>query len=257
MNRLENKVAIITGAGSGIGAATAELFVSEGAKVFMIDKNYDAVKNTQSKIIESNKHAQIDFHIADTSIEEEAYVSIQKITQNFGQLDILINNASMRNYSSLAEVTNDEWVQMVGVNLIGISNYCKAALPLLRKSGKASIVNVSSCYAVTGRKGMGLYDATKAAQIAFSRTLALEEATYGIRVNTICPGSTLTDFHINRATSSGKSVEQLKSERSTTSILGRWATPIEIAYPILWFASDESSFITGTNLMVDAGLHVM
>jgi len=104
---------------------------------------------------------------------------------------------------------------------------------------------------------MGLYDSTKAAQLAYTRTLAFEEAHHGVRVNSICPGSTLTDFHIGRARAKGKSVEKLKTESNTTSLLGRWASPLEIANPILWFASDEASFITGTNLMVDAGLHIM
>jgi meso-butanediol dehydrogenase/(S,S)-butanediol dehydrogenase/diacetyl reductase len=146
---------------------------------------------------------------------------------------------------------------MVSVNLIGMSNYCQAALPLLREAQGASIVNVSSCYAVTGRKGMGLYDATKAGMLAFTRTLAFEEAERGIRVNAVCPGSTLTDFHVNRAQAAGKSVELLKTQRQTTSLLGRWAAPEEIAWPILWLASDEASFITGTSLLADGGLHIM
>ena len=257
MNRLKNKVALITGAGSGIGAATTQLFCAEGAKVLMVDMNAQAAERTQQSIIASHPNSKILVHAADTSSEEGARLAVDKAIREFGQLDVLVNNASMRNYSSLADVTQEEWLAMVGVNIIGISNYCKAALPELRKSGNASIVNVSSCYAVTGRKGMGLYDSTKAAQLAYTRTLAFEEAQFGVRVNSICPGSTLTDFHIGRAQAKGKSVEQLKGERNTTSLLGRWAEPIEIANPILWFASDEASFITGTNLMVDAGLHIM
>jgi meso-butanediol dehydrogenase/(S,S)-butanediol dehydrogenase/diacetyl reductase len=130
-------------------------------------------------------------------------------------------------------------------------------LALLRAAGSASIVNVSSCYAVTGRKGMGLYDATKAGMLAMTRTLAFEEAAHGVRANAICPGSTLTDFHVNRAQAAGKSVEVLKAQRQDTSLLGRWASPEEVAWPILWLASDEASFITGTTLMVDGGLSIM
>src|SRR5262249_23743812 len=127
----------------------------------------------------------------------------------------------------------------------------RPALPALRRSGRGSIVNVSSCYALTGRKGMGLYDATKAGILAMTRTLAFEEVAHGVRVNAVCPGSTLTDFHVSKAKAAGKSVETLKSERQTTSLLGRWATPQEIAWPILWLASDEASFITGAALAVD------
>jgi meso-butanediol dehydrogenase/(S,S)-butanediol dehydrogenase/diacetyl reductase len=223
----------------------------------MVDINQETLERTESNILKTNPNAEIITHLADTSNEAQALVAVQKAIKAFGKLDILINNASMRNYSTLSNVSQQEWLAVVGVNLIGISNYCKAALPELRKSGHSSIVNVSSCYAVTGRRGMGLYDSTKAAQLAYTRTLAFEEAQHGVRVNSISPGSTLTDFHIQRASAKGKSVEQLKTERATTSLLGRWASPLEIANPILWFASDEASFITGTNLMVDAGLHIM
>jgi meso-butanediol dehydrogenase/(S,S)-butanediol dehydrogenase/diacetyl reductase len=174
-----------------------------------------------------------------------------------GRLDVLVNNAAMRNYSTLADATPEEWQSMVSVNLVGTSNYCKAALPRLRAAGAGSIVNVSSCYAVTGRKGMGLYDATKAGMLAITRTLAFEEADQGVRVNAICPGSTLTDFHVNRANAAGKSVEVLRTQRQDTSLIGRWASPEEVAWPILWLASDEASFITGTTLMVDGGLSIM
>ena len=104
---------------------------------------------------------------------------------------------------------------------------------------------------------MGLYDTTKAGLLAFTRTLAHEEGAFGIRANAICPGSTLTDFHVKKAHADGKAIEQLKTERQSTSLLGRWATPEEIAWPVLWMASDEASFITGTTLMVDGGLHAM
>jgi 2-hydroxycyclohexanecarboxyl-CoA dehydrogenase len=130
-------------------------------------------------------------------------------------------------------------------------------LPTLRKTEGASIVNVSSAYAVAGRKGMGLYDATKAGMLAMTRTLACEEALHGVRVNAVCPGSTLTSFHTKRAQAAGKSIEQLKTERQTTSLLARWAAPEEIAWPIIWLASDEASFITCATLMVDGGLSVI
>ena len=104
---------------------------------------------------------------------------------------------------------------------------------------------------------MGLYDATKAGLLAFTRTLAHDEAANAIRVNAICPGSTLTDFHIHKAVAVGKDLALLQTERQTTSLLGRWAAPDEIAWPALWLSSDEASFITGTTLMVDGGLHAM
>lgn len=255
--RLSQKSALITGGGAGIGAATALLFCQEGAAVFLIDANGAALLRTQQLIEEAVPGARVVCVEADVTDEMKASVAVSRCVQQFGSLDILVNNAAMRNYTSAAAVTPAEWHAMVGVNLVGMSNYCKAAIPALRKSGAGSIVNVSSCYAVTGRQGMGLYDATKAAQLSYTRTLAFEESAHGVRANAICPGSTLTDFHVGRAQSKGKSLDQLKTERKDTSLIGRWASPEEIAWPIVWLASDEASFITGTTLMVDGGLHIM
>jgi 2-hydroxycyclohexanecarboxyl-CoA dehydrogenase len=234
--RLRTKRCLVTGGGAGIGAATARLFRQEGAQVFVVDaKAADGV----------------DFvgDVADAALATRFLAEIPA-------LDVLVCNAAMRNYSALADATPAEWQQVVSVNLLGAAHYCRAALPLLRKSGKASIVLVSSVYGVAGRKGMGLYDATKAALLAMTRTLAHEEAAHGIRVNAVCPGSTLTDFHIDKAKAAGKDLDQLRRERDDTSLLARWAAPEEIAWPILWLASDEASFITGATLMVDGGLSV-
>lgn len=255
--RLHGKRALITGGGGGIGAAAARLFCAAGASVMLVDASAEALERTAADIAAQIPDAQVQTLVANVSDPEQAERAVQLVADRFDGMDVLVNNAAMRNYSALADVTPDEWHAMIDVNLVGTSNYCKAALPLLRASGRGSIVNVSSCYAVTGRKGMGLYDATKAGMLAMTRTLAFEEAAHGVRANAICPGSTLTDFHIGRAQAAGKSVDVLRTQRQDTSLLGRWASPDEIAWPILWLASEEASFITGTTLMVDGGLHVM
>lgn len=257
MNRVAGKCVLITGGGSGIGAAAAKLFCAEGAEVMLVDANPDGLAQTQKEIAEQVSKAQAATFLADVSDAAAATRAVAQVLARFGRLDVLVNNASMRNYSAIADAEPAEWQAMVNVNLIGTANYCRAALPRLRQTERASIVNVSSAYAVTGRKGMGLYDATKAGMLAMTRTLAFEEAVHGVRANAVCPGSTLTNFHIRRAVAAGKSVEQLKTERQSTSLLARWATPEEIAWPILWLASDEASFITGATLMVDGGLSIM
>ena len=257
MNRLADKVALITGGGAGIGAAAARVFCSEGAAVLLVDVDPEALARTSSSIIETQPDARVTTFTANIADDQLALQAAQLCGERFAQLDVLVNNAAMRNYSPIAEASLAEWQAMLNVNLIGAANYCRAALPSLRASGNGSIVNVSSCYAVTGRKHMGLYDATKAGLLALTRTLAHEEAAHGIRANAICPGSTLTDFHVGRATTAGKSVETLKNERHDTSLIGRWATPEEIAWPILWLASNEAAFITGATLMVDGGLSIM
>ncbi|SAL35286.1 3-oxoacyl-[acyl-carrier-protein] reductase [Caballeronia cordobensis] len=256
-SRLRDKVALITGGGGGIGAATARVFCDEGAAVVLVDANAQALANVADALQSRDPAAKVQTHVADVANPDQASAAAELAVQAFGRLDVLVNNAAMRNYSALADATPEEWHSMVSVNLVGTSNYCKAALPFLRQAGSASIVNVSSCYALTGRKGMGLYDATKAGMLAMTRTLAFEEAAHGVRANAICPGSTLTDFHVNRAQAAGKSVETLKTQRQDTSLLGRWASPEEVAWPILWLASDEASFITGATLMVDGGLSIM
>ncbi|MBV8510015.1 MAG: SDR family oxidoreductase [Xanthobacteraceae bacterium] len=257
MNRVADKVALITGGGSGIGAAAARIFCAEGGKAMLVDSNREGLIETQRDILDSVPGAQAATFVADVSEAEMAMRVVEKTLDTFGRLDVLVNNASMRNYSAVSAATPAEWTAIVGVNLIGPANYCRAALPILRKTDRSSVINVSSAYAVTGRKGMGLYDATKAGMLAMTRTLACEEAAHGVRVNAVCPGSTLTGFHMKRAVAAGKSVEQLRTERQTTSLLGRWATPEEVAWPILWLASDEASFITGATLMVDGGLSVI
>ena len=257
MNRVSGKVALITGGASGIGAATARIICAEGGKVILVDASEDGLVDIQKDILECVPGAQVATFLADVRDAENATRAVQEALQKFSRLDILVNNASMRNYSAVAEAEPADWQAIVAVNLIGAANYCRASLPILRKTDRSSIVNVSSVYAVAGRKGMGLYDATKAGMLAMTRTLACEEAVHGVRVNAVCPGSTLTNFHVQRALSAGKSIEQLKTERQATSLLGRWAAPEEIAWPILWLASDEASFITGATLMVDGGLSIM
>jgi meso-butanediol dehydrogenase/(S,S)-butanediol dehydrogenase/diacetyl reductase len=234
--RLAHLSALITGGGAGIGAATALKFCQEGAAVTLVDADPEALTRTALSIEQAVPGAKVAQFAADVSDEEAALRAVQIAVAQHGGLNILVNNAAMRNFSALADATTAEWQAMI-------------------QSG--CIVNVSSCYAVTGRKGMGLYDATKAAQLAMTRTLAHEEAPHGVRVNAVCPGSTLTDFHTTRAVKAGKSVDVLKKERQVTSLMGRWADPQEIAAPILWLASSEASFITGTTLMVDGGLHIM
>jgi 2-hydroxycyclohexanecarboxyl-CoA dehydrogenase len=254
--RLAGKIALITGGAGGIGAATAALFAAEGAKLVLVDMDGEAIDRTAVTVRQQTPEAEIAVLVGNVGDAATAERAASLCRDTYGRLDVLVNNASMRNYATFADATPEEWNAVVGVNMIGNANFCRATLPMLRSSGNAAIVNVSSCYAVKGRKGMALYDATKAAMIAMTRTLAFEETEHGIRVNVVCPGSTLTDFHINRTRAAGKSVDELKTQRQDTSLLGRWAEPVEVAWPILWMASDEASFITGTTLVVDGGLHI-
>jgi meso-butanediol dehydrogenase/(S,S)-butanediol dehydrogenase/diacetyl reductase len=255
--RMAGRSALVTGGGAGIGAATARVFCAEGAATMLVDVDADALERTAAAISAELPGARVATAVADVADAQALRRAVDACLADFGALDALVNNAAMRDYAALADATPERWHAVVGVNLVGAANACRAALPALRASGRGAIVNVSSCYAVAGRAGMGLYDATKAAQLAMTRTLAHEEAAHGVRVNAVCPGSTLTDFHIGRARERGKPIEQLRAERQDTSLLGRWAEPAEIAWPILWLASDEASYLTGATLMVDGGLSIL
>jgi meso-butanediol dehydrogenase/(S,S)-butanediol dehydrogenase/diacetyl reductase len=194
---------------------------------------------------------------ADLTREPEVRRAIDEATGRLGGLHTLVNLAGIRVYAALADAGARDWERIVAVNVLATAYCCKAALPALRASGRGTIVNVSSVYGVMGRAGMGQYDTTKAAVLGFTRALAVEEASHGIRVNAVCPGGTITPYHIRRAAARGISESELRSERSGDNLLGRWAEPREIALPILFLACDESSYVTGATLMVDAGKSIL
>jgi meso-butanediol dehydrogenase/(S,S)-butanediol dehydrogenase/diacetyl reductase len=255
--RLEGKTALVTGAGAGIGAATALAFCAEGAQVLLVDRDGAALERQLEAVRASLPEARVAAFQADVGTEAQSQMAVGEVLRVFGRLDILVNNAARRNYAAVADATAADWHEVLDVNLLGTASFCRAALPALRRSGKGSIVNVSSCYAVSGRKGMAIYDASKAALLALTRTLAHEEAQHGVRANAVCPGATLTDFQVAKAQAAGTAMEDLLAARKDTSLLGRWAGVDEVARPILWLASDEGSYITATTLMVDGGLHAM
>lgn len=252
--RLNGKIAMITGGASGIGAATTNLFCLEGAKVALVDVDRKKGEEEAARISREIPSAQILPLTADVSSREQTNDAVSRTVVDFGGLDVLVNNAAMREYFPLAEAPEESWERIIATNILGVANCCQAALPVLRRASGASIVNMSSVFGVVGRKGMGQYDATKAAILGLTRALAAEEARYGVRVNAVCPGSTLTPFTLSRAKARGMTEADLREKGFAPSLLNRWATPEEIAYPVLWLASDEASFITGAVLMADGGL---
>jgi NAD(P)-dependent dehydrogenase (short-subunit alcohol dehydrogenase family) len=252
-DRLAGRAALITGGAGGIGAATCEVFCEQGARVAIVDLEAAAVEATAAQIRDRLPGAEILPIAADVSSEEEAIRAVAEATGAFGGLDVLVNVAGIRSYEPLAEAKAETWRRVLEVNLLSYAFVAKAALPALRRSGKASVVNVSSTYGVSGRAGMGQYDATKAAIIALSRTLAFEEVEHGVRVNSLCPGYTMTPFHIRRGEARGLSREEILGEEVRDCLMRRWADAREIALPILWLASDEASYVTAANFMIDGG----
>ncbi len=250
MDRLKDRVAIISGGAGGIGAATAKLFCEEGARVVIVGLPADPLTETADAIRAQLTDAQLLTVTADVSEEAQTQSIVERTLQHFGAIDVLVNLAGIRAYEPLAEARADTWERIIAVNLLSYAYLSRAALPALRRSGHGAIVNVSSTHGVNPRAGMGQYDATKAAIVSMTRTLAIEEVSHGVRVNAVCPGSTMTPFHARRAAAGGGQA-QLDAEARNFNYQGRWADPREVAYPLLWLASDEASFVTGTALMVD------
>jgi meso-butanediol dehydrogenase/(S,S)-butanediol dehydrogenase/diacetyl reductase len=254
IGRLTGRVALITGAARGIGRATASLFAREGARLGLIDRDAAEMEKTARELAAERPQPVVHWRAADIGDHAAVSATIDELVRELGGLDILVNNAAARAYGTVAQASAESWAAILQTNVTGLANCSRAALPHLRKSGSGSIVNVSSAFALSGRANMGQYDATKAAVLALTRVLACEEAKFGIRVNAVCPGSTLTPWTLGRAAARGMSVEELKATGAVASLLGRWAEPEEVAFPILWLASSEASFVTGVALPVDGGL---
>lgn len=254
-DRLAGKVALVTGGAGGIGAATAGLFVREGARVTIVDPAADAVAKATAEIDPSG--TRVLGIVADLSQEAECERAVRETVATFGRLDSLVTAAGVRLYGPITEATAESWQWILGVNLLGAAYCAKFAIPEMARNGGGTIVNVSSTNALNGRAGMAQYDATKAALLALTRSLACDHADQGIRVNAICPGFTITPFHVRRkAEADGISFEEAQAtlrEQPAQNLLGRGADPIEMARSILFLASDESSMVTGATLMVDGG----
>jgi 2-hydroxycyclohexanecarboxyl-CoA dehydrogenase len=255
--RMSGRVALVTGGGGGIGEAIGRLFAEEGAAVALVDSDTAAVEAAAAGIEKAVSGVKVSATTADLTNEPAVQRAVDEAVTRFGALDTLVNVAGVRVYVPLAEAHAKDWEFILGVNLLATAYCCKAALPALRRSGRGTIVNISSVYGVIGRAGMGQYDATKAAVLGLTRALAVEEAPHGIRVNAVCPGGTITPYHIRRAANRGVSEADLRAERKGENLFGRWAEPREVAYPILFLACDESSYITGATLMVDAGKSIL
>jgi NAD(P)-dependent dehydrogenase (short-subunit alcohol dehydrogenase family) len=252
MKRLLNHVAIVTGGAGGIGAATAQLFCEHGAKVVLVDLADSPLQDVASSIRTAVHDAEVLEIALDLGEESAAQQVVNQALKQWGQLDVVVNNAGIRSYEPLAEATSAMWQRILSINLLSYAYLAREALPSLRKSPHGNIVNVASTHAIHPRSGMGQYDVTKAGIVSMTRTLAFEEAGHHVRVNAVCPGATMTPFHIKRAADNHVSLD-VRTARYEQNLQKRWATPLEIAYPILWLASPEASFVTASCLMADGG----
>jgi NAD(P)-dependent dehydrogenase (short-subunit alcohol dehydrogenase family) len=255
VGRLTDKVAIITGGAGGIGAATGLLFCEEGARVALVDSDREAMDAALADIRAKVPDARVEGMVTDVGRQDAAAEAIATAREALGPIDVLVNLAGMRSYEPLAEASAKTWERILAVNLLSYAWFTQAAIADLR-ARRGNIVNISSTHGVNPRAGMGQYDVTKAGIISMTKTLAFEEAKHGVRVNAVCPGLTLTPFHRKRYAAAGRTQADIDQEGLDGCLLQRWADPREVAYPILWLASDEASYVTGSVLMVDGGRYV-
>src|SRR3954470_18399232 len=255
VGRLANKTAIITGGAGGIGAATGLLFCEEGARVALVDSDRSAMDAALADIRAKAPRARVEGVVTDVGREQAAADAVAAARKAHGPIDVLVNLAGMRSYEPLAEASAETWERILAVNLLSYAWFTQAAIADLR-ARRGSVVNISSTHGVNPRAGMGQYDVTKAGIISMTKTLAFEEARHGVRVNAVCPGLTLTPFHRKRFAAAGRTEADVEKEGLEGCLLRRWAEPREVAFPILWLASDEASYVTGSVLMVDGGRYV-
>ncbi len=258
--RVAGKVALITGAASGIGQATALLLAQEGARVVVTDRDEAAAAATTREILSTEGKKALVYPL-DVTSEHDWQTVMQQVTDIWGRLDILINNAGIAFASPVTEMTLDEWQRVMLINAGGVFLGTRYAVPLMRQSGGGSIVNVSSASGVKASANASAYCSSKAAVRLFSQSVALEYASDNIRVNTLLPGGVATPmwegmaFWQELAASEGGAEAAWKALAQDTP-LKRFAQPHEIAQAILYFASDEARYVTGSELVIDGGYSV-
>ena len=244
---LNNYIALITGAASGIGEATARLFVERGARVIIADLNEE-----RGTALASELSGGATFYKVDVSDAIQVEKMFQMVEKTYGVLDVLHNNAAYSLSKTLWDTSEEEWDTVMRVNLKGYFLCAKYALPLLKRSRHGAIVCTGSELGIVGCAESLAYNSSKGGVIQFTKSLALELAPFGIRVNAVCPAGTETPAFVKDMSRSGAYKQEV--DRLIASYpLKRLGQPIDIARAVAFLASEEASFITGTHLMVDGG----
>jgi 3-oxoacyl-[acyl-carrier protein] reductase len=244
---LSGKNVIVTGCGRGIGFEIAKKFLEEGSKVFGCDIERNRMEKASNSLIKFGEFKMID---CDISSQKNVEQLVKDAINFFGErrIDVLANNAGIAPFSMFEDVTIDTWKKTLDINLTGTFNMCKAVTPIMKENNKGVILNMASTNGILGEEGLIHYNASKAGIILLTKTLALELGKYGIRAVSICPGFILTELQ-----KEGGLPEEVIANYSKKIPLGRVGNPREVANAFAFAASDEASFITGSEIVVDGG----
>jgi NAD(P)-dependent dehydrogenase (short-subunit alcohol dehydrogenase family) len=246
--RFDGKIAVITGGAMGIGAATAQLLCELGATVAILDRDSQAAEATVDHLLQSGHKAN--FYSCDVTLETEVQRAIDEVVHEYGVLDILVSNAGIQRYGSIADIAPGAWDETLNVHINGCHFATKHAIPYMLASGGGAIVIVASVQSFAAVANSVAYVTAKHALLGMTRAVALDFAQRNIRVNCVCPGSVDTPMLRGSTNSPGKTIASLGDMHA----MGRIARSEEIARAIAFLASDWASFITGTSLVVDGGL---
>ncbi|GAB13256.1 oxidoreductase [Arthrobacter globiformis NBRC 12137] len=242
-----DQTVIVTGAGSGIGRATALRFAELGANVAIADKNETAAREVADEA--GAKALAVTVDVSDSA---SVRAMVQSVVDNFGGIDVLCNNAGFGIPGSVLEIDEDDWDRLMSVNLKGVYLCCKYVIPELAKTGDGRIVNTSSYTAAVGIRSRAAYVASKGGVSALTRAMALDHVDQGIRVNAVAPG-TINSPYFDKMISESPDPQRLLDELNSRSPMHRMGRPEEIAEAIVWLAAKESSFATGSVLTIDGG----
>jgi NAD(P)-dependent dehydrogenase (short-subunit alcohol dehydrogenase family) len=250
MNQLAGKRALVTGAASGIGRATAELFACEGASVVLLD--IDPIQGEQAAESIRHQGGKAAFIQGDVSRAEDCQRAVEAAAQQLGGIDVLFNNAGIVRRASVVDTTVEEWDRVIAVNLRSVFLMSKYVIPKMLEAGGGSIINNASGWGLSGGKDAASYCASKGGVVNLTRAMAIDHGPQKIRVNCICPGDTDTNMLRSEARQLEQNIDSFLVD-SASRPLGRIAAPVEIAHAVLYLASDVSSFVTGSALVIDGG----
>ncbi len=244
--RLDGKNAIVTGAGSGIGQAIAELFAAQGAAAWVADRDPNAAGTTVDRIQSMGGKAQL----AHVDVTDDP--AVQALVASLPPMDLLVNNAGIGHVGNLLGTAGADLDRLYAVNVRGVFNCCKAFAPGMIERGRGSVINIASIGGIVAVRDRLAYTTTKFAVVGLTKSLALDHSHSGVRFNCICPGRVETPFARQRLAESPDPAQAYR-EMSSTQLVGRMAQPAEIAAAALYLAADESAMVTGSSLMIDGG----